>query len=132
MYQIHAAEVKGLWVGDRSVEMSIYDFVSNIKPTGLTSGTITYDNSTQSLTLDNITFNTNTTAINNIHMSGLKIYVKGTCNIYCSDPVEAMLFSSNTTITGLDYSAKLNVVSTAGTGLKLSYGLNDNVTLKTY
>lgn len=132
MYQIHAADVKGLLIGDRSVEMSIYDFVSKIKPTGLSSGTITYDNSTQSLTLDNITFNTKTTAINNIHMSGLKIYVKGTCNIYCSDPVAAMYFSSNTTITGLDYSAKLNVVSTAGKGLNLSYGLHDNVTLKTY
>lgn len=42
IYQIHAADVKGLLIGDRSVEMSIYDFVSNIKPTDLTSGTITY------------------------------------------------------------------------------------------
>jgi hypothetical protein len=125
---VYAKDTNALLIGDCRVTLdkvqSGGSFTSNIRPTGLTSGTITYDNSTRTLVLDNITFDiTNSTAssaIDNIHIDGLTIYVKGTCNIISPRP-EPLFFSSNTTITGYDYHGKLNVTSSSGIGINV-YG----------
>ncbi len=128
--KVYAADTNALLIGDCRVTLdnvqSGGSFTSNIRPTGLTSGTITYDNSTRTLVLDNITFNTSDVAIHNIYIDGLTIYVKGTCNITSSSNVGALDFTSNTTITGYDYHGKLNVTSTASIGIIVS------PTLQTY
>jgi hypothetical protein len=129
--KVYAADTNALLIGDCRVTLdkvqSGGSFTSNIRPTGLTSGTITYDNSTRTLVLDNITFNTSDVAIHNIYIDDLTIYVKGTCNITSSSDVGAMDFTSNTTITGYDYHGKLNVTSTARIGI-----LVNGPTLQTY
>lgn len=129
--KVYAADTNALLIGDCRVTLdkvqSGGSFTSNIRPTGLTSGTITYDNSTRTLVLDNITFNTSNVAIHNIYIDDLVIYVKGTCNITSSSDVGALDFTSNTTITGYDYHGKLNVTSTARIGI-----LVNGPTLQTY
>ena len=128
---MYAADTNALLIGDCRVTLdkvqSGGSFTSNIRPTGLTSGTITYDNSTRTLVLDNITFNTSDIAIYNIYIDDLVIYVKGTCNITSSSNVGALDFTSNTTITGYDYHGKLNVTSTAYDGI-----IVNGPTLQTY
>jgi len=114
--QLHAAD---LTIAGTAVTTSN---ASNIKPTGLTSGTIKYDFDNKTLTLDNVTFSsTSTTAfINNTGVIDLNILVKGTCNI--TNGGAGIDVSQNTKIRGYNYCDKLTLTATTGsyTGLYLS------------
>lgn len=112
--QLHAAD---LTIAGTAVTTSN---ASNIKPTGLTSGTISYDFDDKKLILDNVTFSsTSTTAfINNTGVIDLNILVKGTCNI--TNGGVGIDVSQNTKIRGYYYCDKLTLTTTAGsyTGLR--------------
>ena len=112
--QLHAAD---LTIAGTAVTTSN---ASNIKPTGLTSGTIKYDFDNKTLTLDNVTFNSTSTTpfIKNEGVIDLNILVNGTCNI--TNGGAGIDVSQNTKIRGFNYCDKLTLTTTAGsyTGLR--------------
>ena len=113
--QLHAAD---LTIAGTAVTTSN---ASNIKPTGLTSGTIKYDFDNKTLTLDNVTFNSTSTTpfIKNEGVIDLNILVKGTCNI--TNGGAGIDVSQNTKIRGYYCCDKLTLTATTGsyTGLYL-------------
>ena len=113
--QLHAAD---LTIAGTAVTTSN---ASNIKPTGLTSGTIKYDFDNKTLTLDNVTFSSTSTTsfIKNEGVIDLNILVKGTCNI--TNGGAGIDVSQNTKIRGYYCCDKLTLTATTGsyTGLYL-------------
>ena len=122
---VHAFD---LWVGDKQVTMDNY---SDIKPSGLTNGSISYNPDKKELTLKNVTFSTTGPYyfVQNTGIDGLKIYLNGDCSV--TTYKDAFLLEKNTTIQALGYSGKLtittNTANTNAAGLWLKNGAYVNV-----
>lgn len=102
---VHAYD---LWVGDKQVTTDNYN---NIKPTGLTSGKIWCDINTNELYLEDVVYNGSSSFVFNKGIENLTIYVKGTCNITCTDG-NGFRLQKKTTIRGYWVGQTLNVKCT--------------------